>query len=117
MSRKSEWNQVFKALSHPVRREILDALKKKPMTTGALCLRFRKLDRCTVMLHLNVLEDGGLILVKREGRNRWNYLNIAPIKEIFDRWISGYAVPSVDLLMRLKQDLESTNAPVPAAKR
>jgi hypothetical protein len=53
-----------------------------------------------------VLEKAKLILVKREGRMRWNYLNVEPIKEIFDRWISGYALPSVELLMRLKHDLE-----------
>jgi DNA-binding transcriptional ArsR family regulator len=116
MSRKSHWDIVFKALSHPVRRKILDALKKKPMTTGALCGRFRSLDRCTVMLHMNVLESAGLILAKRDGRLRWNYLNVAPIKDIFDRWISGYAAPSVDLLMRLKRDLETRTADVTSTK-
>src|ERR1700758_1682623 len=102
MSTRAKWNLIFKALAHPRRREILDALKVKPLTTGHICEKFRSSDRCTVMLHLGILERAGLVLAKREGRLRWNYLNAAPIKEIFDRWISGYALPSLELLMRLK---------------
>jgi DNA-binding transcriptional ArsR family regulator len=54
-----------------------------------------------------VLERAGLIIARREGRNRWNYLNAAPFKEIHDRWISPYASEAVELLARLKRDLES----------
>ena len=107
MSSRNKWDLIFKALSHPRRRQILDALKRRPLTTGKLCSKFRDSDRCTVMLHLTVLEKANLIVIKREGRMRWNYLNIAPMKEIFDRWISEYAMPSVEMLMRLKQDVES----------
>jgi DNA-binding transcriptional ArsR family regulator len=89
------------------RRAILDMLKDQPRTTGELCARFPQLDRCTVMLHLRVLEAADLIIVKREGRNRWNYLNPLPIKEIYDRWISRYASGAVDLLARVKRDLET----------
>src|ERR1700692_2274817 len=46
--------------------------------------------------------------LRREGRNRWNYLNVAPVKAIYDRWISSYAGEAVDLLWRLKQNLEGT---------
>jgi DNA-binding transcriptional ArsR family regulator len=98
---------VFKALAHRRRREILDKLKDRPLTTGELCHLFPRMDRCTIMLHLGVLVNAGLIITKREGRLRWNYLNVLPIKQIYDRWISRYAEPSVDLLARLKRDLES----------
>jgi DNA-binding transcriptional ArsR family regulator len=97
---------VFQALADHRRRAILDMLKNQPRTTGELCARFPQLDRCTVMLHLRVLEAADLIIVKREGRNRWNYLNPLPIKEIYDRWISRYAGGAVDLLARMKRDLE-----------
>lgn len=97
---------VFKALADGRRREILDLLREGPRTTGELCDHFRKVDRCTVMLHLGVLEKAGLVIAKREGRNRWNYLNVVPVQEIYDRWISRYARPSVELLTRLKRDLE-----------
>ena len=85
---------------------MLDLLKQKPMTTGDLCKHFEDLNRCTVMQHLGVLEKAELIIVKRRGRFRWNYLNPLPIKEVFDRWISGYAVGAIDLLARMKKDLE-----------
>lgn len=85
---------------------MLDVLKDKPQTTGDLCARFPALDRCTVMQHLKVLEAADLIIVKREGRERWNYLNALPIKDIHDRWIGPYAAHAVNLLGRLKADLE-----------
>ena len=98
---------VFKALADLRRRQILDLLKAAPRTTGELCQRFAgSLDRCTVMQHIGVLERAGLIIARREGRHRWNYLNAAPFKEIHDRWISPYASEAVALLARLKRDLE-----------
>jgi DNA-binding transcriptional ArsR family regulator len=106
MSRPARDDRVFKALGSPVRRQILDLLKEGPRTTGDLCARFRRLDRCTVMQHLGVLRKAGLLISRREGRQRWNYLNVLPIKEIHDRWISPYAVGAVDFLARLKRDLE-----------
>ncbi len=97
---------IFKALADGRRREILDLLKDDPKTTGELCAHFKKIDRCTVMQHLKVLENAELIIVKREGRLRWNYLNAVPIREIYNRWISQYADHPVELLTKLKHDLE-----------
>lgn len=101
--------RVFKALADSRRREMLDLLKDAPRSTGDICAQFSELDRCTVMQHLSVLEKADLIIVKRSGRYRWNYINPLPIKDIYDRWISRYAVPAVDLLAHLKHDLETTN--------
>ncbi|CDZ63072.1 ArsR/SmtB family transcription factor [Neorhizobium galegae] len=106
MSSDEKNDLIFKALAAPVRREILDELKDRPQTTGDLCARFPKLDRCTVMQHLKVLEGADLVLVKREGRERWNHLNPLPIKAIHDRWIGAYAAHAVDMLDRMKRDLE-----------
>jgi len=106
MSSDAESDRVFKALSAATRRDILDALKDKPQTTGELCARFPALDRCTVMQHLKVLESADLVIVKREGRERWNHLNPLPIKHIYDRWIGAYAGRAVEMLDRLKSDLE-----------
>ena len=97
---------MFKALAAPVRRAMLDALKDEPLTTGELVARFPQLDRCTVMLHLKVLEEADLVIAQRRGRERWNHLNALPIKRIHDRWIGPYAQQAVGLLDRLKQDLE-----------
>jgi DNA-binding transcriptional ArsR family regulator len=110
MSRKKNHDLIFKALADRRRREILDLLKDEPKTTGDICANFKKLDRCTVMQHLGVLEKAELIITKKEGRYRWNYLNSVPIREIYDRWINQYASPSVELLTKLKHDLESKKA-------
>ena len=99
---------VFKALSHRTRRELLDLLRDQPRTTGDLCARFPDLDRCTTMQHLRVLEGAGLVIAQRRGRERWNHLDVVPIKLIHDRWIGDYARSAVDLLARLKTDLETT---------
>lgn len=106
MSSEQGNDRIFKALAATVRREILDVLKDDPHTTGALCARFPALDRCTVMQHLKVLEAADLVIVRRDGRERWNYLNALPIKHIHDRWIGPYAEQAVQLLDRLKTDLE-----------
>jgi DNA-binding transcriptional ArsR family regulator len=108
MSRNENFDLIFKGLADSRRRRILDLLKLGPRTTGELCERFKGLDRCTVMQHIGVLERAGLIIGRREGRNRWNYLNVAPFKEIYDRWISSYASEAVELLGRLKRNLEAT---------
>ncbi len=98
---------IFKALADGRRRKLLDLLKDAPRTTGDLCEALGPLDRCTVMQHLGVLEKAGLIFVQKKGRFRWNHLDVTPIREIYDRWINKYASPSVEILTRLKNDLES----------
>jgi len=107
MSSESLFDLVFKALADSRRRELLDLLKDEPKTTGELCAQFKNLDRCTVMQHLGVLEKAGLIFVKKKGKYRWNYLDVTPIREIYDRWINQYASPNVELLAKLKKDTES----------
>ncbi|SMF61588.1 ArsR/SmtB family transcription factor [Allosphingosinicella indica] len=106
MSKAVSDDRIFKALAAPLRRDLLDALKAGPRTTGDLCDRFPKLDRCTVMQHLKVLEQADLVIARREGRERWNHLNALPIKRIHDRWIGPYAERAVDLLDTLARDLE-----------
>ena len=92
------FDRVFKALASGTRRSILDLLKDGPRTTGDVCARFPALDRCTVMQHLGVLHDAGLVVARRQGRERWNHLDVLPIKLIHDRWIGAYASSAVELL-------------------
>ena len=106
MPKEDKYDLVFKALGDSRRREILDLLKERARTTGELVEHFRQLDRCTVMQHLSVLEKADLVIMNREGRFRWNYINPLPIKELHDRWIGGYADAAVDLLARMKRELE-----------
>jgi DNA-binding transcriptional ArsR family regulator len=106
LASEQNYDIVLKALGDTRRRKMLDLIKDKPRTTGELCKHFKKLDRCTVMQHLGVLERAELIIVKRKGRHRWNYLNPLPIKEIYDRWINSYASEAIDLLAQMKYDIE-----------
>jgi DNA-binding transcriptional ArsR family regulator len=98
---------VFKALAGADRRKILDLLRDAPMTTGELGKSLPWLDRTTVMQHLRVLENARLIITRKEGRCRWNYLDVSPIQRIHERWIEAYATPSASMLSKLQQDLET----------
>jgi DNA-binding transcriptional ArsR family regulator len=110
LTREGQYDLIFKALADSRRREILDLLKERGRTTGELVECFKELDRCTVMQHLSVLEKADLVIVKREGRLRWNYINPLPIKELHDRWIGSYADGAVDLLARMKREIEGYQA-------
>ena len=105
MSNDDADDLIFKALSHRVRRRILDHLKTQSLTTGALCAAFPELDRCTIMQHLGVLEDAGLIVAEKRGRERWNHLDALPIHAIHERWIGPYAAYARNMLGRLQREL------------
>ncbi len=99
--------KTWKALSDPTRREILDILRKEPATTGMLCTNFEHLTRYAVMKHLGILEDAGLIFIKREGKFRWNYLNVTPIQEIHERWVKPFEALWAESGLKIKQLVES----------
>ncbi|MEW6056588.1 MAG: metalloregulator ArsR/SmtB family transcription factor [Bdellovibrionota bacterium] len=106
MSGNDENDGVFKALADPTRRRILDYLRDQPRTTGELCEKFPKLTRFAVMKHLDVLDDAGLVVVRKEGRLRWNHLNAVPIQMIYERWMSRFAAPHAASLLKLARKLE-----------
>ena len=97
-------DRVFKALASPVRRRMLDELRKATHTTGSLCALLPELDRTTVLQHLRVLERAELVTGRKVGRERHLSLAPLPIKRIYDRWISDYMTAAVDLLDRLDTD-------------
>src|SRR3569623_1871881 len=106
MSTEADLDAVFRALANPVRRGICDALKLRQLTTKQLCAAFAELDRCTVMQHLKVLEEAGLVVPLRKGRERFNYLDAMPIQAIHERWIGPHAAGAAAGLLRLKRELE-----------
>ena len=111
MSTDDDLDAVFKALANPVRRQICDELKLRPLTTQQLVDSFPSLDRCTVMQHLKVLEGAGLVVAVRKGRERFNYLDAMPIQTIHERWIGAYAAQAAGRLSRLKRELEKQKQP------
>ncbi len=98
---------VWKALSSSTRRAILDHLREGPLTTGSIAERFPKLTRFAVMQHLRVLEDADLVIPRRDGRERYNYLNPVPIQQVVDRWVSRYTRPWTEALVSLRDELET----------
>ena len=64
--------------------------------------------RFGVMKHLRVLEDAGLVVTRRAGREKHHYLNPVPIRQIHDRWIDKYTERGVSALADLKSELEET---------
>jgi uncharacterized protein YndB with AHSA1/START domain/DNA-binding transcriptional ArsR family regulator len=98
---------VFKALADPTRRELLDELfREDGQTLSALEERFT-MTRFGVMKHLKQLEEAGLVVTKRRGREKLHFLNPVPIRLVHDRWVSKYAEPWAAALSDLKHRLES----------
>ena len=99
-------DRTWKALSDPVCRGILDLLRARPRTTGELCDAFRELTRFKVMNHMAALKDAGLIRVERQGRERINHLEPAPLRAVYLDWLQDYEDFWADKLERLKDAAE-----------
>jgi len=99
-------DEVFKALADPTRRSLLDELfREDGQTLSALEARF-DITRFGVMKHLRLLEEAGLVVTRRRGREKLHFLNSVPIRLVHDRWVSKYAEPWAAALSDLKQNLE-----------
>src|SRR3981081_2346665 len=97
---------VFRALSHPTRRRLLDALFKEDGQTLNALEKRQPMTRFGVMKHLKLLEEAGLVVSKRRGREKLHFLNPVPIRLVHDRWVSKYAEPWAAALSGLKNSLE-----------
>ncbi len=98
---------VFKALADPTRRLLLDRLfERDGRTLGALVSEL-EMTRFGVMKHLRLLEDAGLVVTRRSGREKLHFLNPVPIRLIHDRWIDKFTERRVSALVSLKRELES----------
>ena len=83
-------DQVWKALSDPTRRTILDVLRDRPRTTTEIVERFSQLSRFGVMKHIEVLRQAQLVSTREAGRQRVNSLNVVPIRQIYERWVGPF---------------------------
>lgn len=99
---------VFKAIGNPIRRMILDLLKESPKTTGELNDYFPNITRYAIMKHLNILVEGNLVVVRREGKYRRNYLNAVPIQEVHNRWVGKYMETTANSLLNLQTIVEGS---------
>jgi DNA-binding transcriptional ArsR family regulator len=99
---------VFKALADPTRRLLLDRLYERDGRSLTELESDLEMTRFGVMKHLRVLEDAGLVVTRRSGREKLHYLNPVPIRLIHDRWIDKYTERRVSALADLKHKLEET---------
>ena len=99
---------VFKALADPTRRDLLDALFAEDGQTLTALEERVPMTRFGVMKHLKILEEAGLVVTRKRGREKLHYLNPVPIRLIQDRWVSKYAEPWAAGLTELRTHLEDS---------
>jgi uncharacterized protein YndB with AHSA1/START domain/DNA-binding transcriptional ArsR family regulator len=102
----SPMETVFRALADPTRRALLDALfERDGQALGSLAAS-HDMTRIAVAKHLGILEAAGLAVSRRRGREKLHFLNVVPIREVHDRWVSKYTEPWAAGLVGLKGELE-----------
>ena len=99
---------VFRALADPTRRLLLDRLFERDSRTLTELESQLEMTRFGVMKHLRILEEAGLVVTQRRGREKLHFLNPVPIRLIHDRWIDKYTERRVSALADLKSGLEET---------
>src|SRR4051794_16953445 len=99
-------DEVFKALADPTRRRLLDELLNQDGQSLSALEERLPMTRFGVMKHLRVLEEAGLVVSRKRGREKLHFLNPVPIRLVHDRWVSKYAEPWAAGLSELKHDLE-----------
>jgi DNA-binding transcriptional ArsR family regulator len=101
---------VWKALSDPTRRAMLDILRDGSRTTTEVVDAFPRLSRFGVMKHLEVLRKAGLVQTRESGRQRVNSLNAVPIRQIYERWVGPFQELWTGHLLGLKAAIEEGNS-------
>ena len=99
-------DRVFKALADPTRRFLLDQLFTRDGRTLWELESELEMTRFGVMKHLRILEDAGLVVTRKRGREKLHFLNPVPIRLIHNRWIDKYTAARVSALLELKDELE-----------
>ena len=102
-----ELHSVFRALADPTRRYLLDLLFARDGRTLTELESELSMTRFGVMKHLKVLEEAGLVVTRRSGREKLHFLNPVPIRLIHDRWIDKYTERQISALADLKTELEN----------
>ena len=108
LRRMTDDDAVFKALADPTRRFLLDLLFERDGRTLTELESGVEMTRFGVMKHLKVLEDAGLVVTTKQGREKLHFLNPVPIRLVHDRWIDKYTERHVEALVDLKTSLEET---------
>ena len=107
MMTNDDMDGLFHALAHQVRRRILDILRDRPgITVGELAREF-DVSRIAVMNHLAVLSDAGLVVSDKRGRSRCLWINVMPIRAVYDRWTDTFSDHWADRASQIKRAAEA----------
>ena len=99
-------DDIFQALAHKYRRQILDIVKENPgLSVNEICSHF-DVSRVAVMKHLKILSEAGLLVVEKQGKEKHHYFNVIPIQMIYQRWTDQYSRFWASKLVDFKQQLE-----------
>ena len=101
---------VWRALADPTRRRLLDVLRLGPRTTGDLAAGF-PISRIAIMRHLDTLADAGLVVSRKRGRQRWHYVNLAPIIRLHERWSTPVSHGLASGVLGFKDVMEASVGP------
>lgn len=82
-------DELFKGIADPVRRDMLDLLRRQPLNVNQINEHFGEISRQAVSKHLGVLEACGLVKIYQAGRERYGYLNKSAFFQLRD-WLQDY---------------------------
>jgi DNA-binding transcriptional ArsR family regulator len=109
MPERKDADLLFKALSDPSRRKLLDVLHANDgRTLNELCEQL-DMTRQGVTQHLKLLEQANLLAIVWRGREKLHFLNPVPLQELYERWIAKFEKPRLKALSDLKKRLEKAN--------
>jgi len=102
---------MWKALSNPLRRRLVELLSDGPRTTSELVDAIPEMSRFAVMQHLGVLHDAGLVLVRRRGRYRINHLDPTQLRRWYEQWVTPFADATATEMLALERHIEQKGDP------
>ena len=79
---------VFQAIADPTRRQIIGLVAQQPLNLNALAEKF-DVTRQAVSLHVKILTECGLIVIKQHGRERYCEAKLDRLSEVWD-WVGQY---------------------------
>jgi DNA-binding transcriptional ArsR family regulator len=109
--------KVFQALVHPVRRQLLGFLSTSGGRTLGELVSEIHLTCQTVTQHLDVLEEAGILVTRRFGREKLHYFNPVPLAEVFRDCVAPLITSEATALLAIRDEIEQTSDRKGATRR
>lgn len=79
---------VFQAIADPTRRDILTLIAREPLNLNAIAEQF-DVSRPAISQHIKILDESGLVVIRKEGRQRVCHIRPHKMKEL-DQWLEQF---------------------------